>query len=43
MTTVSLIADGVITADRIHAYTFGSPRIGGKDFAFGYDAVSISY
>jgi len=36
-----LVKDGVVSSDKLHVYTFGSPRVGDKDFAYGYDRVRI--
>lgn len=37
---VQLIADGVVSKSNIEIYTFGSPRVGDKKFAFEFDRVS---
>ncbi|KAF6035404.1 hypothetical protein EB796_006278 [Bugula neritina] len=34
-----LVKDGVVSSDKLHVYTFGSPRVGDKDFAYGYDRL----
>ena len=36
----NLVADGVIRAEDIDVYTFGSPRVGDQTFAYNYDRVS---
>jgi len=36
------VKDEVVSSDKLHVYTFGSPRVGNKDFAYGYDRVSVA-
>ena len=37
----NLVADGLVSAENIHVYTFGSNRVGDQVFAYNYDRVSL--
>jgi len=36
----NLVKDGLVSKAKLHVYTFGSPRVGTKEFAYNYDRVS---
>ncbi|XP_052769411.1 uncharacterized protein LOC128209427 [Mya arenaria] len=37
LAAVALVKDGVVPGNRLSLYTFGMPRTGDKDFAYGHD------
>lgn len=39
---MSLVKENVANRDNLDVYTFGSPRVGNRDFAYAYDRVSGS-
>jgi len=36
-----MITNDVASRRNVHIYTFGSPRVGDKGFAYSYDRVSV--